>query len=600
MSEKTQNVENPSKAKITKERFRRALSIFEYVKPYKWYLIASLFLVFVSTISFYGILYLIGLIVDVAQGNSDFVITLNQVGLAMIVILIIQGITSYLRVTFTAKVSENAIADLRRKVYTKILTLPITFFEENNSGDLISRISGDVSKLYSIFSITLIEFFRQIITLIVGIGFLVVVAPRLSGVMLLTIPFVVLTAMFFAKKIKKLSKDRQEKLAESNSQLGESIQSIQVVKAFANEGFENKKYNSTISDVVVIAMKYASSRAWFSLFIMSIFFGAICFIIYMGARMLQTGAMSAGELLSFVSFTGLIGGSIAGLGNFTTQLLGAIGATERVRDILDLEGELDIKEKDKINELNLKGEIAFKNVKFSYPSRPDIEVLKGISFELKKGQKIALVGPSGVGKSTIIQLLLRFYKISDGSILVDNKSIYDYELRSLRNNIALVPQEVILFSGSIKENILYGKENATEEEILISAKKSNSLEFIEKLPEAFETIVGERGVKLSGGQRQRIAIARAILKNPSILLLDEATSALDTESEKVVQDALNYLMKDRTSIIIAHRLSTITDADKIYVLDDGKIKEQGSHQELMADFESSYYKQARLGRLFEN
>lgn len=600
MSRGAQMEKEEEKQKLSKDSFRKSLKIFEYIKPYKWYLIASLFLVFLSSMTFFAILYLMGLIVDVAQDQSEFNLTLNQVGLAMLVILVVQGVTSYLRVTFTAKVSENGIADLRRTLYKKIITLPITFFEENKSGDLISRISGDVSKLYSVFSITLIEFFRQIINLIVGIGFLIVVAPRLSGVMLITIPFVVLTALFFAKRIRKLSKERQKKLAESNSHLGESIQSIQVVKAFANEKFENKRYGNTITDVVEIAMRYARSRAWFSLFIMTIFFGAICFLIYMGARMLQTGTMTAGELLSFISFTTLIGGSIAGLGNFTTELLGVIGATERVRSILDMDSEVVFSESKELSALNLDGEIQLNNVDFSYPSRPDIQILKDISLQVKKGQKIALVGPSGVGKSTIIQLLLRFFKISSGELLIDGRSIYDYEIRSLRNNIALVPQEVILFGGSIKENILYGKENATDEEVKEAARKSNSLEFIQKFPEGFDTLIGERGVKLSGGQKQRIAIARAILKDPAILLLDEATSALDTESEKIVQDALNNLMKDRTSIIIAHRLSTITDVDKIYVLGDGAIKEQGSHSELMTDESGSYYKQAKLGRLFEN
>jgi len=598
MSDTSLSENNEPKRKLNKESFKKSLKIFEYIKPYKWYLIASLFLVFISTISFYGLLYLIGLIVDVALGKSNFEITLNQVGMAMIAVLVVQGLTSYFRVTFTAKVSENGIADLRKNLYKKIITLPITFFEENKSGDLISRISADVSKLYSVFSITLIEFFRQIINLVVGIGFLVVVAPRLSAVMLVTIPFVILTALFFAKKIRKLSKERQSKLAESNSHLGESIQSIQIVKAFANEVFENKKYNETLTDVVSIAMRYAKSRAWFSLFIMTIFFGAICFIIYMGARMLQTGTMTAGELLSFVSFTGLIGGSIAGLGNFTTELLGVIGATERVRGILDIEPELDLSvEKDANQRLN--GTIEFQEVEFTYPSRKDIQILKGINFKVEKGQKIALVGPSGVGKSTIIQLILRFYEINKGQIFVDGQSIYDYELRGFRNNIALVPQEVILFGGSIKENILYGKEEATEEEVIIAAQKSNSWEFIQSFPEGLETLIGERGVKLSGGQRQRIAIARAILKDPAILLLDEATSALDTESEKIVQDALNNLMENRTSIIIAHRLSTIVDVDKIYVLDKGMIKEEGTHQELMLNESSSYYKQASLGRLFE-
>jgi len=591
--------EKTEKPKVSKENMREALKIFSYVAPYKWHLIVSLLLVVISTVIFFGLFKLLGLVIDVGQGESDYNITLKQVGGLMVIILIIQGAISYFRVILTAIASEKAIADLRTDIYQKLISLPITFFEENRTGDLISRISADASKLFSIFSITLIEFFRQIITLVIGIIFLFISAPRLSVIMLATFPFVIILAMFFGKKIRKLSKERQSELAESNSQLGETIQNIQVVKSFASESYENKKYRASIADVVSIAINYAKARAWFSFFIMTIFFGAICFIIYMGATLLKSGDMTAGELLSFVSYTGLIGGSIAGLGSFTTELFVAIGATERIRNILGLDTELSLDNNKKQKSININGDIQFDNVNFTYPARPDIQILSQLSLDIKKGEKVALVGPSGAGKSTIFQLLLRFYPISSGHINVDNQSILDYDIRAFRNAIALVPQEVILFSGTIRENIAYADETATDSDIMEAAQQSNALEFIQSFPEGMDTIIGERGIKLSGGQRQRIAIARAILKDPAILLLDEATSALDSESEKVVQDALNNLMVGRTSIIIAHRLSTIVDVDQIYVLQNGMIKEKGTHSELMTNTNGIYYNQASLGRLFQ-
>lgn len=587
--------ENTEKVKLTKESFVKTLEILKYILPYKWYFISALILLFLSNLTFMSIPYFIGLMVDVALGKSDMDLTISQIGIFLLIVLLIQGTFGYIRIILTAIVSENGIADIRKEMYHKLITLPYNFFEENKTGDLISRITGDVSKLYSIFSVTLGEFIRQIITLTLGIGFLMIMAPKLSLIMLATIPAVVILAIIFARSIRRLSKERQQKLADSNSLIGEAIQAIKVVKAFANEVFENKKYKTTISEVVTVSLKYARARALFAFFIITIFFGAICFIIYMGARMVQSGEMSVGVLLSFVTYTALIGGAIAGLANFSSELLGAIGATDRVRQILDMDAEVELDNLDNIS--RLKGEIRFDNVEFTYPSRPDIPVLKGINFDIRHGQKIALVGPSGVGKSTIIQLLLRFYTISSGKITIDGKSIYDYELRALRKNIALVPQEVILFGGTIRENILYGKNEASEEEVIDAARQANCWEFISGFPEGLDTIIGERGIKLSGGQRQRIAIARAILKDPAILLLDEATSSLDTESEKMVQDALNNLMQNRTSIVIAHRLSTITEVDRIYVMYEGRIVESGNHQLLM-EKEGLYFKQASLGNLF--
>lgn len=603
------------KTKLSRESLKQALVAFQFIKPYKWSFFIGLILLFLSSMIFMVFPFLIGQLVDVAQGAEGFTYqnsisvlglkeidinfslssSLGDIGIGLILILLVQGAISYGRVLLFARVSEKGTADIRKALYQKLVSLPISFFEENKIGELISRITADIEKLFSAFSITLAEFLRQIIILIVGIAFLVGTNPRLSLIMLLTVPVVMVSAIFFGRIIRRFSKDKQKKQADSNAILGETMQAIRIVKAFVNENSEIRRYNLSIASMVSVAMKYAHSRAIFAVFIITTLFGAIFFIIWQGAVMVQEGAITTGNLISFVTYTGIIGASIGGLGNFVPELLGALGATERVREIMNMESELDLDKYPNIESKPIAGHIEFKDVNFHYPTRKDIPVLKGINMKIEAGESVALVGPSGVGKSTIIQLLLRFYSIQDGDILVDGESIYDTQLRDYRNNLALVPQEVILMSGSIRENILYGREGASEAEIIEAAKQSNSWEFIQQFPEGLDTIVGERGIKLSGGQRQRIAIARAILKNPAILLLDEATSSLDAESERVVQDALDKLMVGRTSIIIAHRLSTIKDVDKIYVLDEGTIVEQGTHKELVLIENGMYSGQAKLG-----
>lgn len=573
-------IDDAPKPRLSQETMRQAIKAFEFIRPYRWSFIGGLFLLFISSLVFMIFPELIGELVDIAQGTSDLDFSLQDLGLGLIGILLFQGIVSYVRVLLFANVSEKGTADVRKALYQKLISLPITFFEENKLGDLISRLTADVEKLHSAFSITLAEFLRQVIIIVVGIILLLVTAPKLSMVMLLTVPVVTLSAVVFGRYIRRLSKERQKQLAESNSLVGESIQNIQIVKAFVTELFEVERYFVTISDVVRISMKYARGRALFAAFIIMVMFGVLFFVLWQGAVLLSEEKMTAGGLMSFAIYTFIIAGSFASLANFAPELLGAMGATERIREILETESEIDLDADPDISPIKIDGNIQFKDVKFKYPTRPDVTVLKGINIDVKAGEKVALVGPSGVGKSTIIQLLLRFYNISSGDILVDGNSIYDVNLRDFRNNIALVPQEVILFGGTIRENILYGKGNATEEEVMEAAHRSNSWEFISSFPEGLETVIGERGVKLSGGQRQRVAIARAILKNPAILLLDEATSSLDSESEKVVQDALDKLMEGRTSIIIAHRLTTIREVDSIYVIDDGRVAEKGTHEEL--------------------
>lgn len=581
------------KKKLKLTQVKAALKIFVYIRPYRWQLIIGLGLLFLSSMVFMVFPFLSGELINIAQGKSKYPFSLQQVGFFLMAVLFAQGFVSYYRVQLFASVSEKGIADVRKALYAKIITLPIVFFEKNRVGDLVSRLTADVEKLYSAFSVTIAEFVRQIIILISGIIILAVMAWKLSLIMLATFPVIVVGAMFFGRKIRKLSKLRQDELANSNIVLSETMTTIQVVKAFTNEFFEYHRYGKSVDKTVAVSLKYASGRALFTVFIVSVLFGGLFFVIWMGAWLLSKGQMDAGQLVSFVVYTAVIGGAIAGLGNFYTELVGAIGATERIQEILDEIGEVAAFKQAPTSK-RLIGNISFENVGFTYPTREDVKVLKGIKLTVGAGEKVALVGPSGAGKSTIVQLLLKFYEISQGDIKVDGQSIYDLDTTAYRQNIAIVPQEVLLFGGTIRENILYGKPGANEDEVIEAARQANALEFIERFPEGLDTIVGERGIKLSGGQRQRIAIARAILKNPAILLLDEATSSLDAESEKVVQEALDKLMEGRTSIIIAHRLATVRNVDKICVLDGGRIVEEGSHEALSERPDGLYNSLAKL------
>ena len=570
------------KKRINKESFKQGSRIFSYVKPYKFKFFIGLIFLALSSSTFMIFPALTGQLVDSATGQASRLLKdINLIALGLFGVILLQGVFSFFRIYFFAQVSENAVADIRRSLYAKFVVLPIPFFEQKRVGEITSRITSDVAQLQDTLSITLAELFRQLVTLIVGVVIIMITSVKLSLFMLATFPVLVLLAFVFGKRIKKLSKATQEEIAKTNVIVEETLQAINVVKAFTNELFEINRYNRSLSNAVRNALRASYFRGAFVSFIIVGLFGGIILVLWFGASLVESGELTIGELVQFIIYTTFIGASVGGLGDMYGKVQSSLGAADRVLEILDEPVEptnLALTPADQ--HLEITGNISYQNVAFSYPTRPDIAVLKDISFAIETGEKIALVGPSGAGKSTIVSLLMKFYELSSGRILIDGRDINTLNLTQLRQHIGIVPQEVLLFGGSIRENISYGRPNATDEEIIMAARKANAYDFIQSFPEGLDTLVGERGIKLSGGQRQRIAIARAILKNPAILILDEATSSLDSESEKLVQAAMDELMKNRTSIIIAHRLSTIRKADKILVIENGRIVEQGTHEDL--------------------
>ncbi len=570
--------EPKDKIKVDKQGLKKALKIFQFVIPYKWTFGLGMAFLFLSNLTTMSFPLLIGEMTKVIEGKSKYQI--NEVTIFFFLVLIIQAILSFFRIYTFAQVSEKAMRDVRQTLYSKIITMPIFHFEKRRVGELMSRITSDITQLQDVLSITLAEFFRQVFTLVGGIALITYLSWKLTLFMLATFPVLVIAAIVFGKFIRKISKKSQDELAATNIIVEETFQSIQAVKSFTNESYEVNRYTSSLNRVIEAALKAATMRGAFVSFVIFALFGGIVGVVWYGASLVAEGDMILADLLTFIFYTAFIGGSVGGLGDIYAQLQKTIGSSDRILEILQDPSEIDLKKEENPNPIEF-GKISIEDLHFTYPSRPTVEVLKGISITIEPGQKIAIVGTSGTGKSTLAQLMMRFYEPNAGQIKLNGRDIQEYTISTWRRMLALVPQEVLLFGGTIKENIAYGKPGASNEEIEHAAEQAYAKEFIESFPEKWDTMVGERGVKLSGGQRQRIAIARAILRNPKFLILDEATSALDSESEKSVQSALEELMKNRTSLIIAHRLSTIRSADQIIVMEEGRIMEQGNHDALM-------------------
>jgi len=591
MAKKATKHEELPKAKLNLDNFKKSMRIFKYIGKHKWKFFLGMF--FLAGTAATALIFprLMGNLMGVIGGNGSktevskeqLLEFANSTGIKLLILFALQAIFSFFRVVTFTSVTENMLASLRQAAYSRLIQMPMTYFSQHQSSELSSRIATDINQISDTFTTNIAEFFRQLIIIIGGIIIICFMSWKMAMVMLAIIPIIAIITMVFAKYIRKLSREVQDKIAESNVIVGESLQGIANVKSFTNESYEINRYGNKITEIMKLAIRGGIARGSFFSFIIFCLFGAIIFIVWYGIQLTLNGTISATDMISFLMYTVFVAASIGGIADQLAAIQRTIGATERVMDIIDGNPEnLNLSAQTaELKNKRLDGNISFENISFYYDTRPDFQVLHNISFKANKGETVALVGPSGSGKSTIASLVLRFYNPQSGAIKVDDKNVTEYDLTALRENMAIVPQDVLLFGGSIKENIAYGKPGATIAEIVEAARKANALEFIDSFPQKFETIVGDRGIQLSGGQRQRIAIARAVLKDPSILILDEATSSLDSESERLVQEALDKLMVGRTSIVIAHRLSTIRKADKIIVIEKGTVKETGKHEELM-------------------
>lgn len=591
---------NLPKAKLSAVNFKRSLRLFRYIqKSDRWlFILGTIFLALTAVTS---LLFpkLLGSLVDGAAmpsigqtQNAPDASQLEKIAIYFVYLFIAQAVFSFFRISIYVRVTENMTFGIRKDLYKSVLMQNMDFFSQSRVGDLLSRFSADISQIQDSFTTNIAMFLRQVLVIFGGVVMLFFTSSKLALMMLATVPVVVIISLIFGRYIRKISRQVQDFTANNNVIVEETLSGILNVKSFTNEQHELSRYKASAETLRKESIFRGLLRGGFSSFIIVCLFGSIVFLIFQGLVMVREGSLSQGQLWQFMLLTGFVGGSIGGVAEQFVQIQKTLGAVERVMDLIDKPIEPLLMADAQTQKMQ--GDIRFENIEFSYPSRPDFAVLKNVNFSLQTGKTLAVVGPSGAGKSTLINLLYRFYEPTAGQVFINNQNIHEADLFTLRNSMALVPQEIMLFGGSIYENIVYGNPSATEAEVMEAAKRANAHDFIMEFPEGYKTVVGDRGIRLSGGQRQRIAIARAILKNPNYLFMDEATSSLDSESEKLVQDALEKLMQGRTSIIIAHRLSTIRSADKIIVLKHGTVAEEGDHDSLMNIQNGIYRKMVEL------
>ena len=577
------------KKPITWSALKQMSRMYVHVKPYRGEFLVGLLMLLLSSGSNLAFPKYLGELVDAAQTNPS---AIDGIALTLVAILLAQSVFSFGRIFFFERVAQRSLASLRSAMYNHLVSLPLPFFHEKRIGELTNRLQSDIGVLQETFTSTLAEFIRQLVIIVGGIALLVYQSPSLTGFMLLVLPLVVVLGVAFGSRIRKYAKDVQTASAESNTIVDETLSAVATVKAYTQEGHEKTRYRKALNHVAALGIRGGIYRGAFSSFIILGLFGALVAVIWKGASLIATGEMASGQLFSFVIYSGFIGGSVGGLADVYSRLQRAMGATEAIMAMLDEQPETSNQQPETSNQQpvtsnqqpaasNQQLAVRFSGVHFAYPTRPDVPVLQGLNLEIQEGQQCALVGSSGAGKSTVVQLLYRFHDPQQGELLVQGRDARDWPLDELRGRMAWVPQDVVLFGRSILENIRYSRPEASDEEVRRAAEDANAWEFIERFPDGWNTQVGERGVQLSGGQRQRIAIARAMLRDPKLLVLDEATSSLDPESESLVQGALETLMRGRTSLVIAHRLSTVRHADVIAFIHDGQIAEVGSHDALM-------------------
>ncbi len=560
----------------------RLVRLWPRVRPYRRILLGATVALVLSSAASLAFPMVVRYLLDAAFVNRDRAL-LDRIALGLVGLFSVQAVLNYIQAYLLSAAGEQAVAGLRRELFARLLEMPPGFFAERRTGELTSRLTVDIGLLQSVLSHQISEFSRQVLALVGGVILLTYLQPRLTLTALLVAPVVVGTALFFGSRLRRITTGVQDRIAEASAVAEEAFSQIRTVQSFVQERAERARYGDRIAASVRTALKRARVRGVFFGMLTFSTFAGIVFVLWQGGLMVLDGKLTAGALVGFLLYTITIAASIGALATSFTSYQEAVGAAERVFEILEMEPSIGDPATPVPLPTPVKGRVAFEGVSFRYQSDPSLPwTLDDITLQVAPGETVALVGPSGGGKTTLVSLLPRFWDMDRGRITLDGADIRSLRLADLRGAIGVVPQEPALFSGTIRENIAYARPKATDAEVLAAARAAHAHEFVERLPQGYDTMVGERGIKLSGGQRQRVAIARAILKDPAVLILDEATSSLDTESERLIEDALSKLLVGRTTLIIAHRLSTVQRADRLVVLEHGRIVEEGTHGELLA------------------
>jgi ATP-binding cassette subfamily B protein len=552
-----------------------------YLKPYFWQIAAATFALVIAAITVLGLGQGLRMLVDNGLASRDSGL-LDQALLALLGVVTVLAISTYARFWLVSWIGERVVADMRKAVFDRLIGLDATFYETAKTGAVISRLTTDTTLLQTVVGSTVSIALRNLLLVAGGVTMLAITSPRLTGLVVLVVPLVVLPLVFFGRRVRRLSRDSQDRVADVGAFVDETLHGVSAVQAFGHENASRRLFAGAVENAFAVAVARIRARAGLTGMVIFIVFGAIGLVLWTGGHDVIAGRMSGGELSAFVFYAVVVASGFGALSEVLGEMARAGGATERLFELMDTPAAIRSPDNPRPLPQSPIGEVTYKDVRFSYPSRPGTNALDGIHLHVKPGEKVALVGPSGAGKSTMLQLLLRFYDPQSGALLLDGVAIAEADPAEVRARLALVPQDPVIFSASARENIRFGRPEASDAEVEQAARAAYAHEFVSALPQGYDTPLGERGARLSGGQRQRIAIARALLRDAPVLLLDEATSALDAESELAVQRALETLMRNRTTLIIAHRLATVQHADRIVVLDSGRIVAEGTHASLVA------------------